>query len=148
MIADLKINYKDAQYKVKKFNISNNTDGTVTLADATEYTVEGDSFGAKDINNTNERINQITHSWLVAVDAGGWSESEPYTKRIALDGMDSSYEPIMALVVPEGLTGAQTIALEKSYGCISRFTTGDGYIDLYCNRKKPSLNFNVRLKGV
>lgn len=54
----LKTDYKDAVYTGKrKYRITGNSDGTSGIEDATEYEQEGTRFGAKDINDTNEAIN-------------------------------------------------------------------------------------------
>jgi hypothetical protein len=57
---DLKTDYQDYTFVGnKKFNLINNLDGTISLVDVTEYVVEGDEFGANDINATNQRINEM-----------------------------------------------------------------------------------------
>lgn len=43
----------------RKYNMITNDDGTVSLEDVTDYTQVGDSFGAGDINVTNNMINTI-----------------------------------------------------------------------------------------
>lgn len=54
----LKTDYKDAVYTGnRKYTQTNNTDGTISLVDATAYSTEGDVFGAADINATNQAVN-------------------------------------------------------------------------------------------
>ena len=56
----LKTDYKDDVFeKNRMYQTVDNKDGTFCLIDVTEYSQEGDAFGAKDINATNEAINQI-----------------------------------------------------------------------------------------
>lgn len=56
----LKTDYKDDVLSgERKYVIVDNGDGTVSLRDVTQYTQVGDSFGALDINNTNEAVNSI-----------------------------------------------------------------------------------------
>lgn len=56
----LKTDYKDDVLSgERKYVIVENGDGTVSLRDVTQYTQVGDSFGALDINNTNEAVNSI-----------------------------------------------------------------------------------------
>ena len=56
----LKTDYKDAMFDgARKYRISQNPDGTSGIADETTYTQKGDSFGANDINGTNETINAL-----------------------------------------------------------------------------------------
>lgn len=53
----LKTDYKDAMFQgSRKYQMIQNDDGTVSFEDVTEYTQTGDSFGAKDINDTNTEV--------------------------------------------------------------------------------------------
>ena len=57
---NLKTDYQDYTYVGnKKFNLINNSDGTVSLEDVTDYEIEGDDFGSNDINATNQRVNEM-----------------------------------------------------------------------------------------
>ncbi len=47
----------------QKFNMINNTDGTVSFEDVTTYKQVGDAFDAADINETNVEVNNH-HSTL------------------------------------------------------------------------------------
>lgn len=63
-MADLKTTYKDdvlntSANEKRKYNMITNEDGTVSLVDATDYLQVGDSFGAADINATNEKVNEL-----------------------------------------------------------------------------------------
>ena len=63
-MADLKTDYKDdildtSQNTKRKYQMIDNGDGTVSFEDVTEYLQQGDSFGADDINDTNEEVNII-----------------------------------------------------------------------------------------
>lgn len=54
----LKTDYKDAIFPGnRKYQMIQNEDSTVSFQDVTEYTQEGDSFGATDINMTNMLVN-------------------------------------------------------------------------------------------
>jgi hypothetical protein len=60
----LKENYKDdildtSQNVKRKYQMENNGDGTVSFTDVTEYTQQGDSFGASDMNATNGKVNTL-----------------------------------------------------------------------------------------
>lgn len=66
-MADLKTTYKDdvldtSKNTKRKYNMIQNSDGTVSLDDVTEYTQQGDDFGSADINATNTRVNEIDKS--------------------------------------------------------------------------------------
>ena len=56
----LKTDYKDDVLTgERKYVMVDNGDGTVSFRDVTQYTQRGDSFGALDINSTNEAVNGI-----------------------------------------------------------------------------------------
>ncbi len=61
----LKTDYKNDIFTGnRKYNEITNSDGTISLEDVTEYTQEGDTFSATDINATNEAINDISNDVL------------------------------------------------------------------------------------
>lgn len=62
----LKTNYANfvPSTPTKRYNVLKGSDDSVLMADVimqdiTDYTVEGDDFGADDINTTNEKVNEI-----------------------------------------------------------------------------------------
>ena len=68
----LKENYKDdildtSQNVKRKYQMENNGDGTVSFTDVTEYTQQGDSFGASDMNAITHFINNINLDALQCV---------------------------------------------------------------------------------
>lgn len=60
----LKTDYKDDIPKTenRRYQMIHNDDGTVSFVDVTEYTQVGDTFGAGDINETNESVNRKVES--------------------------------------------------------------------------------------
>jgi hypothetical protein len=63
-MTELKTNYKDdvldtSKNALRQYNMTNNANGTVSLQDVTEYLVDGDNFGAEDINKTNAAVNEL-----------------------------------------------------------------------------------------
>lgn len=66
-MADLKTNYVDdvldsSKNQLRKYQQTQNDDGTVSFVDVTEYSTTGTSFGAKDINDTNAAVNELNNS--------------------------------------------------------------------------------------
>ena len=61
-MALLKTNYKDDilldTSGKRKYTMITNDDGTVSFVDATDYSQNGDTFGAADINATNTEVNE------------------------------------------------------------------------------------------
>ena len=83
----LKTNYKDDILNVNEnterhYQMVNNSDGTVSLNDVTQYTQVGDTFGAKDINATNLAVKQLSENlagcWSSFTDAEGNPTTKPY----------------------------------------------------------------------
>ena len=54
-----KTDYKNAVFTQRKYRMVSNTDGTVTPVDETEYSQEGDSVGAKELNEYGEALNAL-----------------------------------------------------------------------------------------
>ena len=73
----LKTNYVDyvAPSGVRKFKMTNNSDGTITLTDVTAYTTKGDNVGASDLNAIIQAIVGIT---LVGVNCGTYNFMDGY----------------------------------------------------------------------
>lgn len=66
-MADLKTTYQDdvldtSVNEKRKYNMIQNADGTVSFEDVTTYSQIGDSFGAADINSTNEKVNEVNNN--------------------------------------------------------------------------------------
>lgn len=64
---DLRVDYKDdildsSVNTKRKYNIIENEDGTKSLEDVSVYTQNGDSFGAADINKTNQAVLDLNSS--------------------------------------------------------------------------------------
>lgn len=58
----MKTDWKDDIFTQRKIRLTENSDGTVTPEDATDYTQRGDSFGAKELNTIGEEVNEIKKS--------------------------------------------------------------------------------------
>lgn len=59
-MANLRINYKDDVFEGKrKYIMERNEDASVSFTDITDYTQQGDYYGAAEINAQNQEINDI-----------------------------------------------------------------------------------------
>lgn len=144
----LKEDYKDALFEdQRKYNMKQNSDGTISLVDVTEYTQEGDRFGAKDINNTNAEINKMQQVKIVDLTLNGWSESYPYSQAVTAAGIKDTDVPILSLFLPQGLNAIAIKAKNKAFSCLYRAVSGSGRITFYAY-KKPETDFQVSIKGV
>ena len=147
----LKTDYKDDVFeKNRMYQTVDNKDGTFCLIDVTEYSQEGDAFGAKDINATNEAINQINHTEPVTLTASGWTKSAPpYVQTVAVPGATEDMEAILVSKLEDGASVAVQKAYIKAFGIISSGTAmlgnGTATFKVY---KKPAMDIVVGLKGV
>lgn len=59
----LRTDFKDSVLKDttgnKKYKMTNNSDNTVSFTDVTEYSQEGSTYGAKEVNEEREAINSV-----------------------------------------------------------------------------------------
>ncbi len=68
----LKTNYQDDVLNTqvndkRRYIMTDNGDGTVSFTDTTDYDTEGDTFGSRDINNTNTEVNRIASNLLAGL---------------------------------------------------------------------------------
>ena len=147
----LKTDYKDAVYTGnRKYTQTNNTDGTISLVDATAYSTEGDPFGAADINATNTAVNSNSDSISalqakikttakqITLTAASWS-SGSYTIRDTLITASSNQEIIPAI----GITADQLKALQKAMIVDNGQTTGS--MTLKALGTVPTIDVPVRV---
>lgn len=59
----------------RKYNMIDNGDGTVSFEDVTDYSTNGDSFGGRDINDTNGIVNSIINSLVEETDLASASKA-------------------------------------------------------------------------
>ena len=134
-MAALKTDYKDAVYTGdRKYTQTNNADGTISLVDATAYSTEGDTFGATDINATNQAVNANstnisalqqtikTTTKNITLTAASWS-SGSYTISDGLITASSIQEIIPATNISvdqyKALVKASIVATGQSVGSIT-----------------------------
>jgi hypothetical protein len=61
-MSDLRTDFKDDVLNIttnekRKYRMINNADGTVSFEDVTDYVVQGDTFGATEVNQITEKVN-------------------------------------------------------------------------------------------
>lgn len=166
----LKTNYQNDKFEgVRKYDLTDNSDSTISLIDRTNYQQEGDIFNADDINATNRQINQNTSDVAknknsinanvqeitkikglkkATFSTGGWTSSAPYTQTVAVSGLTNQDSPIVGIDMSDNPSADITKAREKSFGYVNRAYTGNGTLTLRCNISKPQTAFTVLIKGV
>ncbi len=145
----LKTNYKDDVFEGnRKYTLIQGGDGKYEIIDSTNYTVQGDTFGAKDLNAITKTLNSLQEIRRVFVDVSKWSSTAPYLQEIDVTGILSTDVPIVGL----HLTGSETAevikVLNKSFSRVDFVETLDGKVRVKCLSKKPEVSFTLALKGV
>ncbi|MBF1249458.1 MAG: hypothetical protein HXM41_03630 [Lachnospiraceae bacterium] len=76
--------------------------------------------------------------------ANRWSGSAPFLQSVTIAEITSQSQPVGSPKIPRGASKEYKKACE----CIDGFETNNGAVTFYCNRKCPSENITVLLKGV
>ena len=85
---------------------------------------------------------------VVQVKANGFSRTVPYSLRVDIASMTAGDTPIISHKLQDSLTDAGMIkGAWKSYGCIDKIETFDGYMIVKCYRKKPQQDIWLAVKG-
>lgn len=122
-MADLKTNYVDdvldsGKNQFRKYQMIYNDDGTVSFVDVTTYTQNGDSFGAKDINDTNAAVNKLN------LNLANFFKVKPYSVDTTIKANSSYNVPIT------GISGYVPIA------CFYFSDTGENVVYPTCPKQR------------
>ena len=146
----LKTNYRDDVFEGnRKYTLTQGGDGKYEIIDSTNYTVQGDTFGANDMNATNATVNSLVNSKLYTVRGENWSNTAPYTQRVEASGMKATDIPIISVIIAEWQRDPVDIKnSKKAFSYVDLIETFDGYMVLTAFNKKPEWGFNILVKGV
>lgn len=145
----LKTNYKDDVFEGnRKYTLIQGGDGKYEIIDSTNYTVQGDTFGAKDLNAITKTLNALQEIRRVFVDVSKWSSTAPYVQEIDVPGILSTDVPVVGLHLTGSETSEVIKALNKSFSRVDFVETLDGKVRAKCLSKKPEVSFTLALKGV
>lgn len=127
---DLRTDYKDdildsSVNEKRKYNIIENTDGTKSLEDVSVYTQRGDSFGAVDINKTNQAVlvlnssltlstSEVILSNITSTESQTWNHNQGYKKliiRVAFE--NGGYEDLVFDVAVSNVHSAPITKLAR-----------------------------------
>lgn len=147
----LKTDYKDAAWSGNRlYQIADAADGKKTITDATQYTVAGDPFGAKDINATNAAVNRAEHVTIITLRASGWTgAAAPYSQTVAVSGVTANDNPLLVSNLSETASAETQAAYAKAFGRVASgaAVTVNGSVTFKVY-KKPAVDISVGLKGV
>lgn len=80
--------------------------------------------------------------------ADNWSSTAPYKQAVSFPGITSNDAPTIGLLITEDADPLDVKAQKKAWGSVDRAVAEEGVIVFYCYNKKPTVNFNVNVKGV
>ena len=145
----LRTNYKNDVFEGnRRYTLIQGGDGKYEIIDSTNYTVQGDSFGANDINTTNSAVNALQGLRQVLVDVSKWSNTAPYTQEISVPGITSADSPTVGLYLSGQESADAVKAMNKAFAMVDFVETLNGKIRIKCFSKKPVVSFWIGLKGV
>ena len=145
----LKTNYKDDAFEGnRKYTLIQGGDGKYEIIDSTNYTVQGDTFGAKDVNAITKILNALQEVRYVLLDVSKWSNTAPYVQEIDVPGILSTDTPVVGLHLSGNESSEAVRALNKQFTKVDFVETLNGKIRVKCFNKKPEFSFYIALKGV
>lgn len=145
----LKTNYKDDVFEGnRKYTLIQGGDGKYEIIDSTNYTVQGDTFGAKDVNAITKVLNALQEVRYALLDVSKWSNTAPYTQEVDVPGILSTNTPVIGLHLAGNESSEAVRALNKQFSKVDFVETLDGKIRVKCFNKKPEFSFYIALKGV
>lgn len=145
----LKTNYKDDVFEGnRKYTLIQGGDGKYEIIDSTNYTVQGDTFGAKDVNAITKVLNALQEVRYALLDVSKWSNTAPYTQEVDVPGILSTDTPVVGLHLAGNESSEAVRALNKQFSKVDFVETLGGKIRVKCFNKKPELSFYIALKGV
>ena len=144
----LKTNYKDDVFEGnRRYTLIQGGDGKYEIIDSTNYTVQGDTFGAKDVNAITKTLNALQEVRYVLLDVSKWSNTAPFVQEIDVPGILSTDTPIVALHLSGNESSEAVRALNKQFSKVDFVETLNGKIRVKCFNKKPAFSFYIALKG-
>lgn len=87
----------------------------------------------------------VTYTGTLSVD--GWiGDTAPYTQDVEISGITSDLSPFIDLIVSDDVATSDKEISQWSY--ITKATTGDNIITFRCNKTKPTIELNFKVKVV
>ena len=87
----------------------------------------------------------VTYTGTLSID--GWvGDTAPYTQDVTISGITSDLSPFIDLIVSDDVATSDKEISQWSY--ITKATTGDNIITFRCNKTKPTIELNFKVKVV
>ena len=128
-------------------DIINGTDGITPHIDETSkhWFVGETDTGIVAEGVTTISTTSVTYTGTLSID--GWiGDTAPYTQDVTISGITSDLSPFIDLIVSDDITTSDEEITQWSY--ITKATTGDNIITFRCNKTKPTIELNFKVKVV
>ena len=128
-------------------DIINGTDGITPHIEETSkhwFVGEADTgIGAEGV--TTISTTSVTYTGTLNVD--GWvGDTAPYTQDVEISGITAELSPFIDLIVSDDITISDEEITQWAY--ITKATTSDNIITFRCNKAKPTIELNFKVKVV
>lgn len=124
--------------------VNENAQGLVNEQKTRKEQVDSVDKKVDGVNKKTDDLKAVKYATFLST---GWSASAPYTQTVSVPGIESSDTPIVTLYIPPDTPIGSVKNITKAYGCVDRGITGNGNITLYCYNSKPTVNFQIMIKG-
>lgn len=106
-------------------------------------------LGTEPATNLQLQIDNINNTVEVELTLEGWvGDSAPWSQRVAVPNLKETDSISLAPAIDKDTGTDRTKLLKKLTGMIDAGETEDGFATFYCNIKKPTETFKIRLRGV
>lgn len=106
-------------------------------------------LGTEPATSLQKQIDDMNNVVEVELTLEGWTgDSAPWSQRVAVPNLKETDNISLAPAIDKNTGLEQTKLIKKLAAMIDAGETEDGYATFYCNVKKPTDTFKIRLKGV
>lgn len=123
---------------LRRYTLIDNPDGTVSLQDATEYQIEGDRFGADDINAITKAVNYTVVDATLSV--SNWNGSPPTYDLEVAGATETNINEILPAV---DIMSSQLEALQAA-NIVDGGQT-EGHITIKAMGEQPNVDIPIRV---
>lgn len=138
----------------RKFSMTQNADGTISLTDVTQYTQVGDIWGAGDANVFGKAINDNAENIetralksiikTAILTASGWvGNVAPYTQTVAVSGITANTNGVIDFEHAGVLETEKQ--RKKAWNCVNLFENGNGTIKFTCLERLPEIDLPLEI---
>lgn len=125
-------------------------DGTDGVSPHIDDTTKHWFVGETDTGIVAEGVTTISTTSIMftgTLSIDGWiGDTAPYTQDVTISGITSDLSPFIDLIVSDDIVTSDKEMTQWSY--ITKATTGDNVITFRCNKTKPNIELNFKVKVV